>query len=373
MEKATTAVLKKTNRKNVYRFIYTEGRTTKQNIALRLSLSLPTVSNILTELESEGLIEKNGTLESSGGRKPAAICPVRRVRVAIGAEVTKNHLHLVCIDLFGTVVMEKRMRLRYQNNDAWYRKLGAEVNAFADSLNISGKRILGVGIAVQGVISADGQYVSYGKIMNCTGATLADFSKHIRFPCVLLHDSESAAKAELWRSGDIKDAIYLSLSKHLGSALIVNGNIHKGEGMGSGLVEHMVWQRGGKLCYCGKQGCLESYCSMDALLGEQDTEMFFEKARQEGTKEYKRWKEYMDILASAIDNMHMVVDCDVVLGGHLGPYITDHDVRELNRLAKEKCAFPETRAYIKLGKCPAAVIAIGAALFYISLFLAEIK
>ena len=68
----------------------------------------------------------------------------------------------------------------------------------------------------------------------------------------------------------------------------------------------------------------------------------------------------------------MLVDCDVVLGGHLGPYFSEDDVRELNHLARNKCAFPEDRDYIKLGKCPTAVVAIGAALSFITPFLAEI-
>lgn len=372
MEKATSFKLKKINRRNVYRFIYAEGKTAKQHIASRLGLSLPTVSQILAKLEAEGLIEKKGTLESSGGRKPMAICPVKRFRVAIGAEITQHHLQLVCVDLFGSVIAEKRMRLLYENTAAYYRKMGGEVNAFADSINVSAQRILGVGIAIQGLISADGQYVTYGKILDCTGATLKNFAEYIQFPCVLLHDSEAAAKAELWFSSDIKDAIYLSLSRHLGSALIMNGAIHKGAGIGSGLVEHMIWQRNGRPCYCGKCGCLESYCSANALLGDTDADAFFENAHKEDTEEQHRWEEYIDILSSAIDNMHMLVDCDVVLGGHLGPYILEKDVQELNRLAKENCAFPESRAYIKLGKCPAAVVAIGAALSYVSTFLAEV-
>ena len=372
MEKATTAELKKINRKNVYKFIYSSGKSSKQQIATRLGLSLPTVSQILADLEDEGLIERNGTLESSGGRKPMAIFPVKKTRVAIGVEITKHHLQLVCIDLFGCVLAEKRTRLLYWNNAKYYREMGSAVNAFADSLNLPAGCILGVGIALQGVISSDGRYVSYGKIMGCTGTTLDDFAANIRFPCVLLHDSESAAKAEMWVSKDITDAIYLALSKHLGSALIVNGAIHKGVGIGSGLMEHMIWQHGGRPCYCGKRGCLEAYCSADALLGETEAESFFERARRDRTPEHRRWEEYLDILSSAIDNVHMLVDCDVVLGGHLGPYITEEDVLKLNHLARKKSAFPETRAYIKLGKCPAAVVAIGAGLSYVSAFLAGI-
>lgn len=372
MNKVTTSELKRINRKNVYHFIYNEGKTTKQNIAVFLGLSLPTVSQILTELEAEKLIERNGTFASSGGRKPMAICPVRKLRVSIGLEITKHHLQLVCVDLYGAVLAERRVRLLYDNEASYYRRMGGEVQAFAESLDVPAGHILGAGIAIQGIVSSDGQYVAYGKIMNCSGAALADFARYIPFPCALMHDSESAANAELWVSRDIRDAIYLSLSKHLGSALIMNGAIHKGHGIGSGLVEHMILQPDGRPCYCGKRGCLEAYCSTEALLGEADAHGFFEKARSAGTQEHIRWEEYLDTLSSAIDNMHMVVDCEVILGGHLGPYITDEEVARLNQQVKEKCAFPEERSYLRRGHCPESVVAIGAALVYVREFLENI-
>lgn len=372
MEKVTTNESKKTNRKKVYQMIYDTGRTSKQRIASQLELSLPTVAQILAELEAENLIEKNGNFESSGGRKPIAICPVKKSRVSIGVEITKHHLQMVCIDLFGSVIIEKRIKLLYENNDSYYQKMGDEVNDFVGTLKMAARRIMGVGIAIQGIISPDGQYVYYGKIMDSTDATLADFAKYINYPCILVHDAESAAKAELWFSKDIKDAFYLSLSKHLGSAFIVDGALHKGRGKGSSLLEHMIWQHNGRLCYCGKRGCLETYCSADALLGDMDADTFFERAHKDGTKEHGQWMKYIDTLSSAIENLHMLVDCEVILGGHLGPYITEEDLYELNRQAKLKCVFPEVQSYIKLGKCPASVVAIGAALFYTSAFLEQV-
>ncbi len=372
MEKATTAQLKQQNRKNVFDFIYRQKKTCKQDIAGALELSLPTVSLLLKELHSSGLIEKKGTFASSGGRRPDALCVISDGRVAIGAEVTKHHLQLVCVDLYGLVVTQKRIRLLYQNNTSYYETVGQQINTFAGSIKNANQRILGVGIAIQGVISADGQYVTYGKILNCTGVSVSDFAQFIDYPCALLHDSESAAKAELWYSGNIQDAIYISLSKHLGSAVIIGGKLHKGEGTGSGLLEHMILQPGGRPCYCGKCGCLETYCSTNALFGEEDAERFFQSVLSGNENECRRWDNYLDILSSAIDNLHMLIDCEVILGGHIGPYLTTEDLRNLNDMARQKCAFPEQRSYIRVGQCPAAVVAIGAGLRFIGDFLSEI-
>lgn len=60
-------------RKRVYELIYKTQRISKQDIAYQLTLSLPTVSQQLQSLEASGLIERNGSFASTGGRKAQII------------------------------------------------------------------------------------------------------------------------------------------------------------------------------------------------------------------------------------------------------------------------------------------------------------
>lgn len=373
MEKTTIAELKRLNRSSIFHMIYSARKTSKQAIAAGLGLSLPTVTQNLRELESMQLIEKNGHFESSGGRKPQAICCVSRSRVAFGVEMTTRHLQLVCVDLYGNLLRETRIRLYYRNTREYYREMGGLVAEFISSMRVSVKKILGVGISLQGLVSPDGQVVTYGEIMGCTGARLADIAEFIPYPCRLLHDSESAAFAELWFADSIEDAIYISLSNKLGGAIILNSRIHTGKGLSSGLVEHIVAKPGGRLCYCGKRGCLDAYCSVEALCGhEREMESFFAELRRGCPRNEKQWAAYLETLASAIDNLHMVLNCDVILGGPMASYLTGEDAAILNSLAREKCTFHEARSYIRLGTCGVNVIAVGSALFYIREFLDSI-
>ena len=50
-----------------------------------------------------------------------------------------------------------------------------------------------------------------------------------------------------------------------GGGIITNHQIHQGISMHSGTLEHMCINPDGPLCYCGSRGCLETYCSANAL------------------------------------------------------------------------------------------------------------
>ncbi len=373
MEKVTTAELKRINRSNIFKLIYAEQKIAKQDIAARLQLSLPPVTQSLNELEQMQLIEKNGHFESSGGRKPQAISCIRKSRVAFGVEVLLNQLRIVAVDIYGAIIKESQLNITFRNAPEYYQQLSDFINSFILSMHIASKRVLGIGIAVQGLVSPDGQSILYSTILGCTGARLEFFSQNISYPCRLTHDSEAAAYAELWFSKDIKDAIYISLSKNLGGAVVINSALYKGQGIGSGLIEHMVVKPGGLPCYCGKKGCLETYCSADALIGShKDLDDFFTSLRSGKPEETARWHQYLDDLSTAINNMHMLIDCEVILGGHIAPYLTESDFDELLSLVHEKCSFPEQRHYIHIGKCTHAVVATGAALLFVNEFLDSI-
>ena len=373
MEKITTAALKKINRRNIFKLIYQKKKIAKHDIAAQLRLSMPPVTQCLRELEQLQLIERKGYFESSGGRKPQIISCVRKSRISIGVEILKNQIRIVAIDIYGTILKESKFNLIYENTSAYYRQLGSFINTLVSSIHTEKARVLGVGIAVQGLVSSDGQSITYSAILDCASTRLEDICRFINYPCRLIHDSEAAAFAELWFSKNIKDAVYLSLSKNLGGAVIINAALHKGLGIGSGLIEHMTMEKDGRPCYCGKRGCLETYCSADALVGEdQDLDTFFAALRSGKPEQVERWHQYLDYLSTAINNIHMVIDCEVILGGHITPYLNESDFRYLNLLVKNKCAFPEKREYIHIGKCTHAVVASGAALIYVTDFLNSI-
>ena len=261
----TTIALKKINRSKIYQYIYRSKLTSKLQIVQDLQMGLSTVSQNLNLLENEGLIEKNGYFDSTGGRKANAIQTVSDFRISIGVGILKNMFHITAIDLYGNTVYTDTIPLTYSNTAAYYQQITDKVKDFIDKNQYPENKILGVSIATQGITSPDNTTVIYGNIMNNTGMRLKDFSRHLPYPCHLEHDSKSAAFLELWNHPELDSAVVLLLNRNLGGAIITNHQIHQGRSMHSGTIEHICVNPDGPLCYCGNRGCLETYCSANSL------------------------------------------------------------------------------------------------------------
>ena len=94
-EKGLTAIaLKKINRAKVYHYIYEERLTSKLQIVKDLQMGLSTVSQNLVMLEEEGLIDRNGSFDSTGGRKAQVIRIVPDVKISLGVGILKNMFHI---------------------------------------------------------------------------------------------------------------------------------------------------------------------------------------------------------------------------------------------------------------------------------------
>ena len=261
-EKGLTNIsVKKINRSKVYQYIYRKKITSKLQIVQDLQMGLSTVSQNLNLLEQDGLIEKNGYFESTGGRKANAIQIVSDFRISIGIGILKNMFHITAVDLYGNALYTNTIPFPYSNTPDYYKQVTDKIKEFIATNQYDEEKILGVSIATQGITSPDHSTVLYGNIMNNTGMILEDFSRYLPYPCYLEHDSKSAAFLELWKHPELDSAVVFLLNRNLGGAIITNHQIHQGSSMHSGTIEHICINPDGPLCYCGNRGCLETYCS----------------------------------------------------------------------------------------------------------------
>lgn len=371
----TTIALKKINRSKIYQYIYRSKLTSKLQIVQDLQMGLSTVSQNLNLLENEGLIEKNGYFDSTGGRKANAIQIVSDFRISIGVGILKNMFHITAIDLYGNTVYTDTIPLTYSNTAAYYQQITDKVKDFIEKNQYPEDKILGVSIATQGITSPDNTTVIYGNIMNNTGMRLKDFSRHLPYPCHLEHDSKSAAFLELWNHPELDSAVVFLLNRNLGGAIITNHQIHQGCSMHSGTIEHICVNPDGPLCYCGNLGCLETYCSANSL--EQASGMtikeFFPLLREKKSPQLIQiWEDYLKHLAFAMKNLNLVIDAPIIISGYLAPYFTEDDTDYLLRQINSMTPFELKEEQILVGTHGQYTPAIGAALFYVKEFIQSV-
>ena len=371
-EKGLTNIsVKKINRSKVYQYIYRKKITSKLQIVQDLQMGLSTVSQNLNLLEQDGLIEKNGYFESTGGRKANAIQIVSDFRISIGIGILKNMFHITAVDLYGNTLYTNTIPFPYSNTPDYYKQVTDKIKEFIATNQYDEEKILGVSIATQGITSPDHSTVLYGNIMNNTGMILEDFSRYLPYPCYLEHDSKSAAFLELWKHPELDSAVVF-LNRNLGGAIITNHQIHQGSSMHSGTIEHICINPDGPLCYCGNRGCLETYCSANAL--EQAAGMnikdFFSLLREKKSPQLTQiWKDYLHHLAFAMKNINLIIDAPIIISGYLAPYFLEDDIAYLTKHINVSSPFALNKEHIFVGTNGQYTPAIGAALFYVNQFI----
>lgn len=363
--------IKENNRNLIYQYLYRCPNVSQQDIAYNLQLSRPTVAANLSVLEEAGMVVKNGQITREyAGRRAAAYGIVPDYRAAIGVELLRSQVNVIAVDLYGREMRRAVYALPYRNEADYFQAVCGQILSFQAEAGLRTEQLLGVGFAIQGLISPDAGTVLYGQILDCTGLRVDAFARHLPCPCSFLHDADSAAIAELWAAPELRDACYLSLSTHLGASLIANRELIGGDHGHSSTIEHIQMEPEGRLCYCGRRGCLETLCSVHALLEETETlDGFFERVRGGETAERARWRTYLRHLARAVNLLHLIYDKTFILGGHLAPYLQAEDLELLYGEIRQLTPFPERSDFLQISKMPRHSVVIGAALPYIQRFL----
>ncbi len=374
-ERITAANIRKINQNRVYQAIYHMRSTSKLQLVQSLEMGLSTVSHNLNQLYEAGLIKYDGFFASTGGRKAYVIRIVPDKHVSIGIELLKDRIYYVAVDLYGHIIHKYTVTIDYVSESDYYRYIGIQLNAFITQYGIAPSSILGVSIATQGIVSRDGFSIVYGAIMGNSQMRLENFQAHIPYRLHLEHDSKASAFLEHWNHPDIKNAAVLLLNYNLGGALIIDGNVQSGDHMRGGLIEHMCVQPDGPVCYCGKRGCLETFCSVESLENEAEMKAadFFSALRSTRPPRLQRiWRQYLQRLAFAIRNLSIVLDTTFILSGYLAPYLIPEDISTLLEMANDMTPFPLTADQLILGECGEYTPAVGGALYYIQEFLESV-
>ena len=91
----------------------------------------------------------------------------------------------------------------------------------------------------------------------------AMFEDKLGIPTALTNDANAAAIGEMTYGAarGLRDFIMITLGTGVGSGIVVNGQLVYGHDGFAGELGHVIVERDGRTCGCGRKGCLETYCS----------------------------------------------------------------------------------------------------------------
>ena len=230
-------------------------------------------------------------------------------------------------------------------------------------LGITSDDIAHIGVVSPGTVNPDTGVVEYAnnlKIRNLPLARMLSERTGIK-DVFLANDADAAAYGEAI-AGAAKGAahsVMITLGTGVGGGVIIDGKIYSGFNHAGGELGHVVIEKGGRLCSCGRRGCWEAYSSAtglikmtkEAMLADKDSKMWeicegdiekaggktaFKAARAGDASGKSVVDSYVSYLACGISNMINIFQPEILsLGGGVcneGAYLLD-PVKEI--VAKE--------------------------------------
>lgn len=220
----------------------------------------------------------------------------------IGIDLGGSHIAIGVIDDKGYIVekIEKRLLSKDKKNI----KETIENYIIKNTNELMSKyKIKEIGIAVPGTIK-DGIILKSVNLGVSNYNIIDNLKKEINLPIKIRNDAKCAAIAEN-KIGALKDysrSIFLTLGTGIGGAVIINNKLLDTGELPGCEFGHVIIQKDGLKCNCGKNGCFEKYASMKALKTNLRQVL--------GVDEKTRGQELLDIIRKNPDNeeLNKVID-----------------------------------------------------------------
>ena len=187
-------------------------------------------------------------------------------KYVIGVDIGGQTSKLGVVDARGNVLIQSVIRTdTHDDVNFFVRDLGAAIRSLASQIDGGMDAIRGVGIG-----APNGNYyrgtIEYAPNLRWKGVVpLADLvSKEIGLPVKLTNDANAAAVGEMTYGAarGMKHFIMITLGTGVGSGIVVGGYVLYGHDGFAGELGHTIQVRNnGRLCGCGRTGCLEAYAS----------------------------------------------------------------------------------------------------------------
>ena len=149
------SLLKRINRMALVRLVKAEPGLSRVDLAGRTGLTKTTVGMLVQELIDEGWLRQNAPAEGQRvGRRPLPLTLDPDRIGLLGAEIGVDYINVIGCNLLGELLHAKRVAYQHRDVTRTLRTLAAMVARSHAALADTGRRVLGLGVAVPGMIDA---------------------------------------------------------------------------------------------------------------------------------------------------------------------------------------------------------------------------
>lgn len=308
------------NRTLLLRLLQQNHVCSRANLAVQSGLKQATITNIINDFISWGIVEETGLIEGSKGRRAIGIQLKQDQFYVIGLRLSRKYFEIGIFTLLGELVGEA-----YRENvvDTFPSVVLPKMKRIIRELiqKNPDKRILAVGVAVPGpyyykedLIEVITSFPGWKKV-----PIMRELQRELNIPVIVDHDANAGVLAECSLGLDpsvYETVVYVAVGQGIGAGIFHKGRIFRGATGIAGEIGHASVDLNGPLCECGNRGCLTACASTLAFVERvntsrkmqgRETELCFgdliELIRKKDTLVYKEFQEVMRYLSAGIVNL----------------------------------------------------------------------
>ena len=255
------------NRGKVLTLIHESPGIDRTEIAGLVGITNAAITNIVNELIRSRLVEEgpSSVISLTRGRKRVGLWINKHGGYVLGVSVLATHASVTLSNLLGTVIDEVSF---YPKSPADPFNTLDEVAYHAAKLcklhKVKRSRLLGVGFAIAGFLNKTSQSLQSAPYLGWPKFDLREeFQRRFKCPLVIENVTRCIASAET-RIGSFigaKNLVLVRAALGVGGAIISDGELLTGNRYLAGDLGHLLAERDGVLCSCGKRGCLNTVAS----------------------------------------------------------------------------------------------------------------
>jgi glucokinase-like ROK family protein len=234
------------------------------DLSLRIKKSLPIVAKSLNDLIKEKYVTEVGQGPSSGGRRPVMYSLKPHEKLIVAVAMDQLSTRIVIYDLMHNQLTEIRtIELELENNPQALAGLIELIDTYISESGLTKENIIGVGISMPGFVDVQ-KGINY-TFLDAGGQSLQKYiADKIGLPVYIDNDSCLIALAELkfGKARNKQNVMVINVAWGIGLGMILNGEIFRGHSGFAGEFSHIPTSNEGRLCSCGKRGCLETEASL---------------------------------------------------------------------------------------------------------------
>ncbi|MBA7662661.1 N-acetylglucosamine repressor [subsurface metagenome] len=323
-------------------------KLTKKQIADKIGVSLQTVISIINDLIEEKIVSEAGLADSTGGRRPVYLNLLANSRYTFGVDFHADYIRIILANLKSEIIKDvsiKILQADYKNGnfEKIISKIHFNVKKIISEQNVSDNKILGIGYAFPGIIDEEKKLLRYCPNLFISNFDFSKYKKMFNFPYYIGNDANLAAFAEskLGVAKSERNMIYIYIVEGVGFGIIIRGKLYRGHNERAGEFGHMIIEKNGKKCICGKKGCWNAYISIDALISDynegsiqkiKSLEEFMELLKLKDNNAKIAWEKYLDYMSIGLLNLIMAIDpYYIIIGGKISKISSNYLIKPLKK------------------------------------------